>query len=281
MSAPRMRLWYRFCRLVCRVVCRAFMRLRTWGLENVPAEGGLIMACNHQSYLDPPLVGCMLERESRFLARSTLFAFPPVGWLIRSVGAMPVGRGESDRTALRRAEAELRAGWLLTLFPEGTRTPDGRVKRLKPGVASLALRAGVPILPAYIHGAFEVWPRARKLPRPAPVGVFYGKPIPPPAAGDLSRKARAERLTRELQEALEKLEKKAFELRPLGTRSAPPARAGAAPVGPPPADPPRAAAEAEARTTGRSGSEEGTSLSGESGAGSPEVSPGALSNGQS
>ncbi len=280
-SASRVGLWYRFCRLICRVALRSFTRLRTWGMENVPADGGLIMACNHQSYLDPPLVCCMLARESRYLARSTLFAFSPLGWLLRSVGAMPLGRGESDRSALRRAEAVLRAGWLLTLFPEGTRTSDGGLQRLKPGVASLAMRAGVAVMPVYIHGAFEVWPRTGRLPRPAPVSILYGKPIAPPADGEGSRRQRAEKLTERLQAALEELERKAFELRPLGTRSAPARRVGEAPVGPSPVDPPRAAAEKEARTTGRSGPDDGNSLDGESGTGSPEITPGALRNGQS
>ncbi len=281
MSASRVGLWYRSCRLISRVLLRSFMRLRTWGLENVPAEGGVIMACNHQSYLDPPLACCMLARESRYLARSTLFTFGPFRWLLRSVGAMPLGRGESDRSALRRAEADLRAGWLLTLFPEGTRTSDGSLGRIKPGVASLAMRAGVVVMPVYIHGAFEVWPRTRRLPRPAPVSILYGKPIAPPADGEGSRRQRAEKLTGQLQAALEELERKAFELRPLSTRSAPSARAGEAPVGPAPVDPSRAAAEEEARTTGRSGPDDGNSLDGESGSGSPETAPGALSNGQS
>jgi len=223
-SAPRVGTWYRGWRLLCRIIARTFMRLRTWGLENVPAEGGVILASNHQSYLDPMLVGCILKRQSRFLARSSLFG-GPLGWLIGSTGAMPVERGEADHGALRRTVGLLEAGWLFTFFPEGTRTPDGGIKEAQPGVGFLAVRAGVPIVPVYIHGAFEMWPRSRKLPRPAPVGILYGEPIRPPRSDPSDRRGRkrgARAMARELQAAMEELERMAFELMPLRTRSAPP-----------------------------------------------------------
>jgi cytidylate kinase len=240
----RISLYYRVCRLICRWTFRSFARLRTWGLENVPGarEGGVILASNHQSYLDPPLATCMLERQCRYMARSSLFVFAPFRWLIASLGAIPIGRGESDRAALRRAEEVLEEGWLLTLFPEGTRTSDGYLAEVKPGVGSLAVRAGVPVLPCYLHGAFDLWPRSRRLPRPAPVGVFYGNIIRLPGEEGLSRKERARRVNEQLRRALHELERTAFELMPLRARSAPRALAGASPVGTPADDPPARAA---------------------------------------
>jgi 1-acyl-sn-glycerol-3-phosphate acyltransferase len=235
--AARIGLWYRFCRLVCRLVWRSFFRLKTWGLERVPLVGGAILACNHQSYMDPPIATCMLPRECRYMARSSLFRLAPFAWLIRSVGAIPVNRGESDRAALRRAEDALRAGWLLTLFPEGTRTADGYLGEVKPGVGSLAVRAGVPVLPCYIHGAFDAWPRWARLPRPRPIDVFYGELVELPD-DSLSRKRRAAQVNEKLAAALKDLERSAFALKPLRTRSAPTARAGDSPVGSSRVDPP-------------------------------------------
>lgn len=263
--AARIGLWYRACRLTSRMVYRIFFRLKTWGLENVPAAnaGGVIMACNHQSYMDPQLAACMLSRECHYMARSSLFKFAPFAWLIRSVGAISLNRGESDRAALRRAEEVLREGWMLILFPEGTRTDDGYLGEVKPGVGSLAVRAGVPVLPCYIHGAYDGWSRSARLPRPKPVGVFYGELIELPAES-LSRRKRAAKVNRQLVGSLHELERTAFALKPLRTRSAPPARAGEPPVGATRNDPP-ARAETEDGTVEKSG---------EPGKGSAAVDPG-------
>ena len=164
--------FYRVSRLICVAGSRIFFRLRTWGLENVPLEGGVILASNHQCYLDPPLGACLIRRQCRFLARSSLFRFGPFAWLIRNVGAVPLERGESDAAGLRRAVELLKGGALLMLFPEGTRTRDGALGEVQAGAAVIALRAGVPVVPTFIHGAFDAWPRTRKLPRPRRVGVF-------------------------------------------------------------------------------------------------------------
>jgi cytidylate kinase len=269
----RIGLWYRFCRLVCRWTCRAFFRLRTWGIENVPDRraGGVILACNHQSYLDPPLATCMLERQCRYMARSSLFGFAPFAWLIRSVGAIPIERGESDRAALRRAQEALGEGWLLTLFPEGTRTRDGYLGEVKPGVGSLAVRAGVPVLPCYLHGAYDVWPRSRRLPRPSRVGAFYGKPIAPPDGEGLSRRERARLVNEEMTRTLRQLQELAFEVMPLRTRSAPGALSAAPRAGAPAGDSP-------VRAAGEDGQAERSGGTGEESVGS---APGALSDGQS
>jgi 1-acyl-sn-glycerol-3-phosphate acyltransferase len=235
-----MRPFYYCCRLACIALARTFFRLRAWGQENVPLSGGVILACNHQCYLDPPLAGCLLRRSCNFLARSTLFTFGPFRWLIVSLGAVPLSRGESDAAGLRRAVDMLKAGRLLMLFPEGTRTRDGALGKIQSGAAVIAMRAGVQIIPTFIHGAYDAWPRTRKLPRPGRVGVFYGQPVIPPAEAEgRGHKEQVRKLTSEIQAALEILQRRAFEVMPLKGRSAPEAvRSGDGKDGPVPGDPP-------------------------------------------
>jgi 1-acyl-sn-glycerol-3-phosphate acyltransferase len=270
---------YCFSRRLCIIVCRSFFRLRTWGQENVPLVGAGILASNHQCYLDPPLAACLIRRQCSFLARSSLFAFAPFRWLLARLGAVPLGRGESDAAGLRRAVELLRSGKLLLLFPEGTRTRDGALGRVQSGVAGIALRAGVAVVPTFIHGAFDCWPRTRKLPRPGRVGVFYGRPIAAPAAADGGHKEQVRELTAMIQSALEDLQHRAFEAMPLKHRSAPSAaRAGAGQDGPVPVDPPASADERE--RAARPAPEAGHRCEcGASGPGSSGASPGALNDG--
>jgi len=236
-----MTFFYYVCRLICIAFGRAFFRLRTWGLENVPLSGGVILASNHQCYLDPPIGTCMIRRQCNYLARSTLFRFAPFRWLIIKLGAVPLERGESDAAGLRRAVDMLKGGHLLMLFPEGTRTRDGALGRVQSGVAVIAMRSGVPVVPTFIHGAYDAWPRTKKLPRPRRVGVLYGEPIATPAESEDRRghKEQVRKLTSEIQAALELLQRRAFEVMPLKGRSAPEtARDGDGKDGPLPGDPP-------------------------------------------
>jgi 1-acyl-sn-glycerol-3-phosphate acyltransferase len=213
--------WYCW-RVFARLVLKIFFRIKGHGLDRVPAasSGGFILACNHQNYLDPALATGLLNRQCLYLGRSSLFRFAPFRWLIRSLGAMPIARGGGDRAALRRSEELLREGWMLNLFPEGTRTADGYLGPIKPGVSSLAIRAGVPVLPVFVHGGFEVWPRHNKLPRLGRIDVFYGELLALPDE-TLSRKARATELNARLEAALHQLELNAFKVRPLPGRNAP------------------------------------------------------------
>ena len=153
-------------------------RLRPTGRRRVPLRGGVIIACTHQSFLDPVLVGLGLPRQMSYLARRSLFPHSrALAWLMRSLNAIPVRRSGRDVEAFRESVRRLRAGAALLMFPEGTRTADGEIGRLRPGVWNIAHRARVPIVPAAIDGAFEAWPRTRRLPRPYPVRVMYGRPI--------------------------------------------------------------------------------------------------------
>jgi len=158
----------------------ALTRTRYFGVPDIRAvRSGLLIASNHQSFLDPVLVGMSLARPISYLARRDLFRIRGFNALLRAVGTHPVRRGAVDSAALRTMRRLLAGGEAILIFPEGTRTPDGSLGRFKPGVASLAIRHGVPVLPVCIEGAFACWPRTRALPRPGRVAVAYGRLLDP------------------------------------------------------------------------------------------------------
>jgi len=170
-------LWYGFCRMLCQVFCVTLFRIRVYGTKNVPDSGGAVVASNHQSYLDPVLIGVGLSRPINSMARESLFRNFLFRWLIRSLYAFPVRRGEMDVGAMKEAIRRVKADGLMLLFPEGTRTWDGNIGEVKRGIGLISRRARAPVVPAVIHGAFEAWPRRRKLFRPHEIKVAFGKPI--------------------------------------------------------------------------------------------------------
>lgn len=180
---PTRPLWkialYRFLHLLCRLAGVVMFGVRHFGADNVPRSGGVLIVANHQSHLDPPLVGIGCWRRMNYLARRTLFDFGPFGWLIRSVDAIPIDRDGLGLGGLKESIRRLKAGEVVVVFPEGTRTPDGSLKPFRPGFTALATRTGATIVPVAIDGAFEAWPRWRRLPRPGRVRVCYGEPIRP------------------------------------------------------------------------------------------------------
>jgi 1-acyl-sn-glycerol-3-phosphate acyltransferase len=125
------------------------------GREHIPPHGGLIVASNHISFWDPPLVGTAVVRELHFLAKEELFRVPVLGPLIRSLNAIPIRRGVADLSGLAKAMDVLRAGRALLMFPEGTRARDGELKAARPGVGMLAVATDACIVPAYISGSNE------------------------------------------------------------------------------------------------------------------------------
>lgn len=163
--------------MTCRVVTTTMFKLKVYGKENVPATGGFILASSHQSYLDPVLVAVQLHRPVNYMANAYLFKNPIFGRMIRSFHAFPVEQGKGDRAAVAACIEKLKTGNVLGLFPEGHRSPDGEIKPLQGGIALIARRAGVPIVPAVVDGAYDTWPKSSKYPFPGPVHVLYGKPI--------------------------------------------------------------------------------------------------------
>ena len=196
-----MRPWYRFCRVLCQLGFVLLFRGRVFGARYVPLRGPVVLACNHQSFLDPVLATVALPRECHFMARDTLFRSPFFRRLIESFNAFPVRRGSADLAAVKETLRRLRAGALVTAFPEATRTPDGSLQPMRGGVLLLARKAGAPLVPTLILGAFEAWPRGARLPRPAPILVAYGEPLWPDQLDGLSEEAAAA-LLRQRFEAL-------------------------------------------------------------------------------
>ena len=154
-----------------------FFSLRVFGRENVPGKGGVLIASNHQSFLDPILIGAGLKRQIHYMARRSLFKNVFFRWFIKSLNAFPVKREGMNAGAIKQAIALLRRGEVVLLFPEGTRTWDGTVGSIQRGFGMIARRAGVPLVPAVIDGAFEAWPRTRRIFRFAPISVVFGKPL--------------------------------------------------------------------------------------------------------
>ena len=175
-------LWYEYLHVTCRLAAVALLRVRCTGRENQVPAGGALVLSNHQSLFDPVLVGISLDRRLNFLARDTLFKSVPFRWLIQSLDAIPLDREGLGLAGLKETLRRLKRGEMVLIFPEGTRTSDGEVKRLKPGFSVLASRTNVPILPIGIDGAYDAWPRTQRLPGLATIHVHIGTPIPPEVA---------------------------------------------------------------------------------------------------
>ncbi len=137
-----------------------------------------MLVCNHVSFLDVVFLAIPLRRPLNYVARSTLF-IPVLGWFIRSVGGFAIQREGIGASGMKETLRRLRAGGIVALFPEGTRSHDGQLGPLKPGIAALAARVGVPVVPAGLAGVFDLWPRSRLLPVPHPVRIHFGPPILP------------------------------------------------------------------------------------------------------
>lgn len=170
---------YRFLQVVVYVVAKLVFRLRVTGRAHVPDFGGVIVAANHASYLDIPILGCVLKRRAVFLAKSELFRNPILGRIFRFLGGIPIRRGDFDRKALTEVVDRLRRGQLVVFYPEGTRSPDGRLQRFKPGIGLAAVRAGVPIVPVYIDGTGGILPKQSRSIRIRPISIHFARPIRP------------------------------------------------------------------------------------------------------
>jgi 1-acyl-sn-glycerol-3-phosphate acyltransferase len=187
--------WFWVARAICQVFCVSFFRVRSYGRDNIPKEGAFVLISNHQSYLDPVLCGTTSHRRLGFLARDTLFTHWFFGKLISSLGTIPVKLGEADITAMRKVIAKLKEGEAICLFPEGTRSADGRIERFKPGFGLLCRRGNAAIVPTVIDGAFECWPRHKKLFSRGPIWVCFGKAISAEQAKNMGDEALANVLT--------------------------------------------------------------------------------------
>ena len=161
-------------RPVVGAASRVFWKIEFRGLVNVPASGGVIIAANHQTYIDPFWLSLPIKRPTRYLAWSAAFRWPIVGKCLIWFGAWPLALEGSDPAAIRRSLQFLRDGGVVVIFPEGARSNEaGSLERFKAGAVRLALEAQVPILPVTIKGGNHIWPRGRRLPRFGKVIVTY------------------------------------------------------------------------------------------------------------
>ncbi len=178
---PRLPLapWYAFWHFLSRIGAILLFDCRCRFTRDVPGIERTIFASNHQSFLDPWVVGLCLPGQLSYLARDSLFRFPVFGAVLRSLNAIPVAReSQAPRQAIDVCVEALAEGRGLVLFPEGTRTRDGSMGPLKRGLALIARRSGATVVPVLVDGAFEAWPKDRLLPRPGvPISVYFGAPI--------------------------------------------------------------------------------------------------------
>jgi len=171
---------YYIFRFILWVGLKVKTRLKVVGSEWVPSSGGVILAANHASFLDPPLLGVSVRnRVVRFMARDTLFHHRALGWLLYKFGVVPLSREKGDVAAIKTAIRLLRDGNCVALFPEGTRTTTGELQQAKGGIGFLINKAAVPVVPVYINGSFQAWPKGAEKIKSHPVSVHFGKPISP------------------------------------------------------------------------------------------------------
>ncbi|MEI7850818.1 MAG: (d)CMP kinase [Kiritimatiellales bacterium] len=172
-------IWYSITCNFFWVCLRLKNRIKLYGLRNVPKTGGVIVASNHASYIDPPAVGACTYRTrmTHFMARDTLFKKGFMNWFLHKVGVIPLDRDKGDIKAMKTAIALLKDGASVALFPEGTRSLDGTLQPAKPGIGFLVAKGNAPVVPVYVHGSYEAWSKNSDGWKPKPVSVIFGQLI--------------------------------------------------------------------------------------------------------
>ena len=165
---------YGFLQYFFRLIFYTLFRTRVYGRENIPAEGAVILAANHASNIDPPLMASLMDRPVSYMAKIELFENPIFGAAIRRCHAFPVKRGESDRGAIKAAVTVLKEERVLGLFPEGTRSKTGELQKAEAGVALIAAMTGAPIVPVAILNTHRIFANGGLLPQ---LRIMYGQPI--------------------------------------------------------------------------------------------------------
>lgn len=195
-----MRLWWRAWRIIARSIFTVAFHGRALGVKNVPREGGVLLVSTHQCFFDPVLASLAFDRECNFMARESLFYNRPFASLIGSLNAFPVRRNTADLRAIKETLRRLKSGQMVLVFPEGTRTADGRIGELQPGAAAIAKQAKATVVPTVIEGAYNVWPRQAWVPRPAKVIVRYAPPIHPEECAAMNKAELTDRIERTLRQ---------------------------------------------------------------------------------
>jgi 1-acyl-sn-glycerol-3-phosphate acyltransferase len=173
----RMTFWYLLGYSLSKAIAKTFFNYRVIGAENMIEEGPCIIAANHCSYLDPPLVGVACKRAIHYLARRSLLDIPVLGPILPDLNVVPVDQKNADRSALMGLIRVIRAGGAALIFPEGTRSPHGKLQPSQPGVGMILAKTGAPVVPVRISGSFEAFPRGTGCPRLIPVTVSIGSAV--------------------------------------------------------------------------------------------------------
>ena len=174
---------YKLLKAIGRVLFKLYFRLECEGLENIPEKGGFIIAANHASFIDPLVIAVTVPKKTGFMIMESYYKKPLLNWFCSTTFCIPVPERDTESRTLKEAVEYLRAikflnGWNpLCIFPEGGRSLDGRLKEAKTGIAFVALKAGVSVIPAGIIGNFKAYSPHHLFPRPYKVSVRYGKPI--------------------------------------------------------------------------------------------------------
>ncbi len=172
-----MTFWYLLGYSLSKAIAKTFFNYRVIGAENMIEEGPCIIAANHCSYLDPPLVGVACKRAIHYLARKSLLDVPILGPILPELNVIPVDQKNADRSALMGAIRVVKNDGAVLIFPEGTRSPDGQLQPAQPGIGMIAAKTGAPVVPVRITGSYEAFPRGSWCPRRESVTVYIGKAL--------------------------------------------------------------------------------------------------------
>jgi 1-acyl-sn-glycerol-3-phosphate acyltransferase len=209
-------LWYKFNFCMVYTVYTFGFSFKSVGSRHMPRHGPVLIVANHESFLDPLMIGLAVRRRIHYLARKSLFKNRLFGNYLLSVGSVPVDQDGVAKEGLRTSIELLRAGKALLIFPEGERTWDGRMQPFKPGVALILRRTPVTIVPVGVAGAFEAYPRMNLVPRPSPLfwaptgralACSVGRPIPPERYKGLEREPLLDLLFGAVKDEVEKAER--------------------------------------------------------------------------
>ncbi len=194
--------FYWFFRAIFYIILKVFNRLEVIGSENIPKEGGVIVAANHVSYLDPPVIGVALKRRATYMAKEGLFNIPLLGVFIRSF-CFPVRRGRPQPSTIKEAIKRLKQGELIVMFPEGGRSVDGSLLGAKRGVGVIAAISRMLVVPTLIKGTEKVLPVGASFLRPAKITVIFGNPVE--IGREETDKQYQEKISRDIMERIQNL----------------------------------------------------------------------------
>lgn len=170
-----MTFWYLLGYSLSKALAKTFFNYRVIGAENMIEDGPCIIAANHCSFLDPPLVGVACKRAIHYLARKSLLDVPVLGPILPELNVIPVDQKNPERSALMGIIRVVKSGGAALIFPEGSRSPDGQLQPAQPGIGMVVAKTGAPVIPVRIYGSYEAFPRNRTLPRLASVTVKLGR----------------------------------------------------------------------------------------------------------